>query len=179
MEKICIVKRRKKDVELVFSGFDGVEPQSVREEGQTPAYTVTDVCFGTDKGMTSGAADFVGERRFSVELTPAQATSFQSVDWLTRLGGAKRERAGFDVVKEKGKIVFNFNFKTVPPVALLSGKDVCRMLAVSSSFLKNLVRSEEIRSYKIGRLRRFSLDDILGYLCEAARACGPHKEEGL
>jgi excisionase family DNA binding protein len=168
MEKICIVKRRKKDVELVFSGFDNREqPAERRRETDLPAYTVSDVHFSAAGGGVEAGNDFSGERRFSVELTPAQAASIQSLDFFTYLSGAKRKRAGFDFFEEEKKIVFNFNFTAVPAVTMLSGKDVSRMLSVSRSFIRGLVRSGTMKSYKIGRLRRFLLDDILDYMCRA------------
>jgi len=35
---------------------------------------------------------------------------------------------------------------------------------ISKSFLRKLIRTRRIKSYKLGRLRRFSLEDILEYL---------------
>ena len=163
MEKICIAKRRKKDGEFAFSGFDSLELPGNRHGGIDPVYTVTDVLFMGRKDGDPGC-DFSGEHRFSVELTPAQTATLESVGWLTCLSGAKREQAALNVVEEKKKIIFNFLFKTVPPVTMLSVTDVCRMLAVSPSFLRRLAKSGRMKSYKIGRLRRFLLDDILDYM---------------
>jgi excisionase family DNA binding protein len=38
------------------------------------------------------------------------------------------------------------------------------MLQVSRSFLQKLVHGNKIKSYKLGRMRRFLLEDILEYL---------------
>jgi excisionase family DNA binding protein len=38
------------------------------------------------------------------------------------------------------------------------------MLQISNSLLMNLVKSKKIRSYRVGRLRRFLLQDVLDYL---------------
>ncbi len=167
MEKICIVKRRKKDVELVFSGFTKPEEKECKDE-KPPVYTVSDVRFESESDGGNGRTGMFGERRFSVELTPAQTAGFQSMDWLTHFWGAKKERASFDVLNEQNKIVFNFHFKTIPSISMLSNKDVCHMLGVSASFLKHLVREGKIKSHKMGRLRRFALDDVLEYLCDTA-----------
>jgi excisionase family DNA binding protein len=40
------------------------------------------------------------------------------------------------------------------------------MLQVSSGFLMKLVKGKKLKSYKLSRLRRFSLEDILNYLTE-------------
>lgn len=40
------------------------------------------------------------------------------------------------------------------------------MLQVSSGFLMKRVKEKKLKSYKLGRLRRFSLEDILNYLTE-------------
>jgi len=50
---------------------------------------------------------------------------------------------------------------------MLKSEHVCQMLQISRSLLMNLVKSRKIRSYKIGRLRRFLLEDILDYLSKS------------
>ena len=80
------------------------------------------------------------------------------------LSRTKGEEAACSIVEETKKIVFNFHFKTVPAVTMLSTADVSRMLSVSPSFLRRLVRSGMMKSYKLGRLRRFLLDDVFEYM---------------
>lgn len=50
---------------------------------------------------------------------------------------------------------------------MLDSKGVCQMLQVSRSFLSRLIRTEQIKSYKMGRLRRFLLEDVLEYLSQS------------
>ena len=50
---------------------------------------------------------------------------------------------------------------------MLTSSDVRDMLQVSRAFLTKLVRVGKLKSYKIGRLRRFSLEDILALLSES------------
>ena len=69
---------------------------------------------------------------------------------------------------EEGEIIFNFYFKQVYLSRMLTTSDVCTMLQVSRAFLARLVSAGKMKSYKIGRLRRFSLEDILGHLGESA-----------
>jgi excisionase family DNA binding protein len=70
---------------------------------------------------------------------------------------------------EDGQIVFNLHLKQIYSADMLNSKDVCRMLQVSRSFLAKLVRTGQVNSYKIGKLRRFLLEDILEYLGHNAR----------
>jgi len=47
---------------------------------------------------------------------------------------------------------------------MIAPNQVCQMLQVSRSFLQKLVHENKIKSYKLGRMRRFLLEDILEYL---------------
>jgi excisionase family DNA binding protein len=67
---------------------------------------------------------------------------------------------------EDGQIVFNIHLKQIQRADMLDSKKVCHMLQVSRSFLSKLVKAEQIKSYKIGKLRRFLLEDILEYLSQ-------------
>jgi excisionase family DNA binding protein len=49
------------------------------------------------------------------------------------------------------------------------------MLQISNSLLMNLVKSRKIRSYKVGRLRRFLLQDVLDYLSRSEEVSGGSK----
>lgn len=40
------------------------------------------------------------------------------------------------------------------------------MLQISRSFLTKLIKAGQMKSYKLGRLRRFLLEDILEYLSQ-------------
>jgi len=83
--------------------------------------------------------------------------------------GAKADGSSVGVQRsDEGEIVFNFYFKQVYLSRMLTTSDVCTMLQISRAFLSRLVRTGKLKSYKIGRLRRFSLEDILGYLGESA-----------
>lgn len=55
---------------------------------------------------------------------------------------------------------------------MLKTGHVCQILQISNSALMNLVKSKKIKSYKIGRLRRFLLQDILDYLSRSEEVLG-------
>ena len=150
MGKICIVRRRKRgpcepaDIVPSMNGRIGSERRydSVFQE------------------IVSG-----GEGSITVRLTRDQANFIRSHRHFDRLLGGAGEGVQVDIAQgPEGSIVFNFSFRQVHTVKMLSLKDVCAMLSVSRWFLARLVREERIRSYKIGRLRRFSLADILEYI---------------
>ncbi|MDP6923647.1 MAG: helix-turn-helix domain-containing protein [Candidatus Scalindua sp.] len=60
----------------------------------------------------------------------------------------------------------NFHFGDADSMKLLKTKEACRMMQVSAGFLMKLVREKKLKSYKLGRLRRFSFQDVLNYLTE-------------
>jgi excisionase family DNA binding protein len=72
----------------------------------------------------------------------------------------------------EGQIIFNFQFKKVDIVRMLKAKHVCQMLQISNSLLMSLVKAKKIRSYKVGRLRRFLLQDVLDYLSRSEEVSG-------
>jgi len=73
----------------------------------------------------------------------------------------------------EGQIIFNFQFKKVEDIVrMLKAKHVCQMLQISNSLLMSLVKSKKIRSYKVGRLRRFLLQDVLDYLSRSEEVYG-------
>lgn len=154
MEKISIVKRRKKK-----------------------ASSVIDVAEGSLNALKNnvGAADSFKnliheeDQTFSLNLTPEQAGYVQSNDYIRSMLDEASGDAVLDIQQGKdGRIIFNFNFKKAHPVKMLKSDQVCQMLQISRSSLTKLVRGKKIKSYKIGRLRRFSLEDVLEYLTQNA-----------
>lgn len=126
MEKICIVKRRKRDYGVV----------------STPASQ-------TDSDVVS------------VELTDGQADLvLQSNAW-------------FEHLLREGKtpqVFFNLHFKNAFPFKMLKTREVSEILQVSSSTVERLVKTGAIKAYRIGRVKRFSMEDVMEYLsavCEA------------
>jgi excisionase family DNA binding protein len=65
---------------------------------------------------------------------------------------------------EDGKLVLNLSFASVQSQRMLTSTDVCMILKISKYLLRRLVKEKEIGCYKIGRLKRFLLDDILTYI---------------
>lgn len=163
MDKICIVKRRKRIGELAYQETAGVE------DGIVDQPQLADVSCAFVNGASgvriqdSLPSPIPGniDQRLSVQLNPLSPRTFERCGPLP-----SAETYSPEVItgENDGKYVFNFLFKKVHDVRMLSPKDVCLMLKVSRRFLTKLVSSGKIESYKLGRLRRFLLDDILTYL---------------
>ena len=81
---------------------------------------------------------------------------------------------------EPSQIVFNLHLLGEPLPRMVTPLEVCEMLQVSRHTVSRLVHTGAVKSYKIGRLRRFSAQDIIEYLSRAAvDAQGQLRVEGL
>jgi len=89
----------------------------------------------------------------SIQLTPGQAETMRSNEHFQRLYNAKA-----------APIYLNFHFHDGPPQRMLKMNEICEILQVSKNTLGKLLKDGAVRSYKIGRLRRFAAEDIMEYL---------------
>ena len=109
----------------------------------------------------------------SVNLTPEQYDLIKSNRYVKYFLNGDTTGVSLDIQKHtEGQIIFNFQFKKVDIVRMLKAKHVCQMLQISNSMLMGIVKSKKIRSYKIGRLRRFLLQDVLDYLSRSEEILG-------
>jgi excisionase family DNA binding protein len=167
MEEIRIVRRRRPDVQMGLGAAEGLSQRVVaglkHEEGTAsnrPSLARVYPLRGDIRGPD--------EQKLTIELTPTQANVVNSHAYFKLLLGADADGSSVGVQRsEDGEIVFNFYFKQVYLLKMLTSSDVCNMLQVSRSFLTRLVRDGRLKSYRIGRLRRFSLEDILTHLSES------------
>ncbi|GAX62000.1 hypothetical protein SCALIN_C28_0202 [Candidatus Scalindua japonica] len=112
-------------------------------------------------------ADGDGEGdKLSLDLTPEQSALIQSNEYIESVTDGETKNIVLNMKKLGGHTFLNFHFGEVDNMKLLKTKEACSMLHVSASFLLKLVREKKIKSYKLGRLRRFSFHDILNYLTE-------------
>jgi len=89
----------------------------------------------------------------SIQLTPAQAETMRSNEHFQRLYEAKA-----------APIYLNLHFHDGPPHRMLKMSEICEILQVSKNTLGKLLKDGTVKSYKIGRLRRFAAEDIMEYL---------------
>ena len=153
MEKINIVKRRKKNTQ--------------EAEKDASFNSANNLDLHKKKDFTLEEIDKVKEETLSFDLTPKQCEFIQSSEHVKGLLDGKSSGSVIDIRQhEEGHIVFRFNLERMDTIKMLKSEHVCQMLQISKSFLTKLVKEKKIKSYKVGRLRRFSLDDILNYLTE-------------
>jgi excisionase family DNA binding protein len=175
MEKLCIVKRRSRPVE---QGEDStativsqeqetvVQEQDVQEISNEPTLERAD-SFNVHDGDTLIFKEVTGEEEqiFSIQLTSQQSQVVQSMNCIKDLLSGKHHGVKMSMEQtEDGKTAFNFHFKPVYTTRMLNAQDVAVMLQISKSMLYRLVKEKDLKSYKVGKLRRFLLEDVVEYL---------------
>lgn len=153
MEKICIVKRRnaisnelRKENTYALTNYRGIHSEENYVFEEPNENKNHDLSFN----LTSEQSELIRSNHRIKSLINGEANSF--------VLNMQKE--------ENGQAVFKFHFRESETIQLLKTKEVCHMLQVSSGFLMKLVKGRKLKSYKLGRLRRFSLEDILNYLTE-------------
>jgi len=168
MEKLCIVRRKKVEGRVGLAGAESLDYCVADRPKRETIRIPNRVSLAWDYPLCGDVAG-PDDQKLSIELTPMQADVVKSHAYFKLLLGAEADGSAVRVQRsEDGEITFNFYFKQVYLSRMLTSSDVCNMLQVSKGFLARLVRAGELKSYKIGRLRRFSLEDILAYLSEGA-----------
>ncbi len=153
MEKICIVKRRNN----IYSELQKEDTYALMNNRG----------IHSEENYVFEKPDGNKNHDLSFNLTPEQSELIRSNHHIKYLLNGEANSFVLNMQKEeKGQTVFEFHFRESDTVQLLKTKEVCHMLQVSSGFLMKLVKGRKLKSYKLGRLRRFSLEDILNYLTE-------------
>jgi excisionase family DNA binding protein len=172
MEKISIVRRRKAGAKETENGQapDGILKLPPPEEPvEIPASILRQDTARTDRGIrVPEISPGNKEEEMSVKLTPEQYSLVESSQYVKYFLDGEAKGVSLDVQHDHdGQIVFNFQFKKADTVRMLKSEHVCQMLQISNTLLMKLARAGKIKSYKIGKLRRFLLEDILSYLAES------------
>lgn len=187
MEKICIVKRRKTttpasqdpvvEIHATPPVTSPVRDQEVTDIGELPEVSQAPLIaspesFNIQDGDHLIFKEVAGEEEqiFSIQLSPQQSQVVQSMNCIKDLLSGKHH--GVKISMEEtmdGSTAFNFHFKPVYTTRMLNPNDVAIMLQISRSMLYRLVKDKEIKSYKIGKLRRFLLEDVVDYLSSSVQ----------
>ena len=173
MEKLCIVKRRRRftdeeDLTATIVGQENgimVQEKDVHDIAQDSKKNSSS--FNVHDGDTLIFKEVTGEEEqiFSIELTPEQTRVVQSMNCIKDLLSGRHHGVKMSMEKtDDGKTAFNFHFKPVYTTRMLNAQDVAIMLQISKSMLYKLVKEKGLKSYKVGKLRRFLLEDVVGYL---------------
>ncbi len=164
MEKICIVKRRQQNTlnEIKATMPNGQTFNHNSERGQNNIVSNTSPLPQNDivKEFNNESGHVI-----SITMTNEQSSLLQSSDYIRDLlSGRMIDPSLYLNCNPDGKIIFNFCPHESPTVRMLRFDQVCQMLQISRSFLQKLVQNKILKSYKLGRLRRFAMEDILEYL---------------
>jgi excisionase family DNA binding protein len=174
MDKICIVKLRQRMGQAIETGepFRNLGSDDERAM-ETPVLVPprTGAC-GGDEARQHREDKFVESTKTAAfTLTRDQMRRLTSNPHLMSLLNGKFSGGIETVEHHDDAFVVQFQFASMIPLRLLKSSDVVQMLRISKYLLRKIVREGNLKSYKIGRLRRFLLDDILSYLqenCEVA-----------
>ena len=105
----------------------------------------------------------------SIIMTKEQSILLQQSEYIKELLSGTKSDPSFDIkLTPDGQLAINFRFNDSLILRMLAPNQVCQMLQVSRSFLQKLIHENKIKSYKLGRMRRFLLEDILEYLSNDA-----------
>lgn len=166
MEKICIVKRRREyaqpEVKITLPNNDNVAfPPKVAASN-----TVSD-----NRPKSSNkkiVEEFVDSSSMviSITMTKEQSELLQQSEYIRELLEGMKKDPSLDIkLTEDGQLALNFHYNDSLLLRMLRSNQVCQMLQISQSFLRKLINEKQLNSYKLGRMRRFLLEDVLEYLC--------------
>ena len=97
-----------------------------------------------------GGAPRPGPGVLSIALTPEQALVLGSSEQFQQLYGG-----------EVHAVIFNLHLSDALPPRLLNPRVLSEMLGVSRRTVLKLTRDGVLRGYKIGRLRRYAVEDVM------------------
>jgi excisionase family DNA binding protein len=101
----------------------------------------------------------------SITMTKEQSDLLQQSEYIKELLSGAKSDPSLDIkINPDGRISLNYHFNDSLLLRMLSSNQVCQMLQISRSFLQKIINEKKLNSYKLGRMRRFLLEDILEYL---------------
>jgi len=147
MEKFCIVKRRKQSLQDSYPRLLPVEEEEL--DSQKNNITLWRRIQPNKEAVLSFGLTHWQSRALRSGVLP-----YLEEEMPTNLNLTMHQ-------KENGSIVFNFHLDLDRNFEMFKPSQVCHMMQISRSLLNRMVHENKIKSHKIGRLRRFSLKDIL------------------
>jgi excisionase family DNA binding protein len=101
----------------------------------------------------------------SITMTKEQSALLLQSEYIKELLSGAKSDPSLDIkINPDGRISLNYHFNDSLLLRMLSPNQVCQMLQISRSFLQKIINEKKLNSYKLGRMRRFLLEDILEYL---------------
>lgn len=183
-KKFCIVERRKMDA------FSGRPRRFENCEDGAPGYCATADASGVprdglplislEKHRPSVLKSGNDCLSLSVPLTSQEMHSIRNNTMISILNFTTPQPLFVRLQEDAHRLILHFHLDAVSSMNMLRPMDVCRMLLISRSTLSKMIREKTIRSYKVGRMRRFALQDILTYLAgQGDAAYMPASKGGL
>jgi excisionase family DNA binding protein len=180
MEKICIVKLRKKLTNPANAYPDHRQWHPAGPDARGNGLSLSDIRDRCRPDVTAGSSENpvrtdAADRAVSLPLTRDQVRALQSHPCMASLRGAACAKTCAAIRRSDEAVVIQLELPALPPVRLLKPDEVTQMLRVSRSYLHRILSEGQLKSYKFGRLRRIMLDDVLSYL-EAHQELAPIKQ---
>jgi excisionase family DNA binding protein len=100
----------------------------------------------------------------SLTLTQEQIKTIRSSSSLLSVFNGELTGGSAELNYRDEPVTIKFEFEPLVPIRLLMSEEVVQMLRISNGFLKTIVREGKLKSYKIGKRRRYMLEDVLSYL---------------
>lgn len=165
MEKICIVKRRQQ--------YSRVKNNPALHERNGLSLKSADLMVNNvpinqksfPRQPVAKELNSVTGNEVSITMTPEQANILQESEYVKRMLDGTVKDTVFTIERNTaGRIVLTFRLNVAVHLRMLRTDQVCTMLQISRSLLMRMIHENKIKSYRICRLRRFLLADILEYL---------------
>ena len=108
----------------------------------------------------------------SLKLTQEQVKAIKSRSSLLSIFNGELTGGSAELKYRDEPVTIKFELEQLAPVRLLMSEEVVQMLRISNGFLKTIVRDGRLKSYKVGKGRRYMLEDVLSYLEASLNAHG-------
>ena len=165
MEKLCIVKRRQQ--------YSQYKDYQERQNSLSSTLKSADLMGNIKVGDSTSyfhqkiVEDFncYYGHIVSITMTQEQTNMLQTSEYIKELLDGTIKDPAFNIKRNTdGLMLLDLRFNKSPLLRMLRVNQVCEILQVSRSFLTRMIRDEKMKSYKVGRLRRFLWADVLEYL---------------
>jgi hypothetical protein len=143
----------------------------------TPCADNDIVIYGTAQNVVPAAdKKTVSGETVCLKLTQEQIKTIRSSSGLLSVFNGELAGGHAELNYRDQPVTIKFECEPLAPVRLLMTEEVIQMLRISNGCLKTIVRDGKLKSYKIGKGRRYMLEDILAYLAENLNVHGPQQE---
>lgn len=186
MEKICLVKLRKKIVNPILAqeGYGYISQGQGNAQAETrqfiapsPDKSIISHEVAGNSGCNYESSKVPGET-VSLTLTQEQVKTIRSCSSLQSVFSGELAGGLAELNYRSEPVTIKFEFEPLPlaPIRLLMSEEVEQMLRVSRAYLNTIVRDGKLKSYKVGRNRRYMLEDVLSYLEDSLNSIDPQQD---